>query len=322
MSLGCLLAIVAAIPSILLGVTAQHSEAVCLDQFDWMFNSYKQTPCLMAAFALNQCTSNNYDVPALPLNSYYDPMLIDATTCACTSVTYSLLAACGACQNNIWADWNTWKTNCTQSVENSLYPYNVPNGTEFPGWAYLDVTATGNTFNVAAASADRFAPISTQTSASTSSTSTMTYLAAVTASPAASAGYTSSPTTSAAKKPNMGAIAGGVICGLLGLGALAGLVIFFLLRRRRNQAAPTRQESFYPSEIGLYAPIYPGTGVASRPVSVDSQPRLQQPFRPYDPSDPSTYPQQAMTPSDVSTTNVPQMAQSRRSSGYLGHPEV
>lgn len=60
MTLRCLLAIVlAAMPSILLGVAAQHSDAVCLDQFDWMFNSYNQTPCLMAAFALNQCTNNS-----------------------------------------------------------------------------------------------------------------------------------------------------------------------------------------------------------------------------------------------------------------------
>ncbi|KZP18812.1 hypothetical protein FIBSPDRAFT_893212 [Athelia psychrophila] len=293
MSLGCLLAIVAAIPSILLGVTAQQSEVVCLDQFDWMTNSYGQTPCLMAAFAMNQCAKNNYDVPVLPPFSYYDGTFDDATTCACTSVTYSLLAACGACQGATWASWNHgWNRNCLQSVDISIYPYNVPNGTEFPGWAYLDVavTATGNKFNVAAASADRFASVSTRTSASipastssSSSSSTITSSASTTTTLPDSASYTSSPspTSTAARKSNVGAIAGGAIGGLLVLGALAGFVIFFLLRRRRNQAAPAKEKPFYTSEIEVYAAGYPGTGAASRPMNMYSQPGLQQPLRPY-----------------------------------------
>jgi hypothetical protein len=40
------------------------------------------------------------------------------------------------------------------------------------------------------------------------------------------------------KKLNTGTIAGGVVGGLIGLGIITGLIVFFLMRRRQNNIAP------------------------------------------------------------------------------------
>ena len=52
-------------------------------------------------------------VDAIPVgNHYLGPTPSTATPCECSSVTYSLLSACGGCQNRTFIDWLTWSENC------------------------------------------------------------------------------------------------------------------------------------------------------------------------------------------------------------------
>jgi hypothetical protein len=51
------------------------------------------------------------------------------------------------------------------------------------------------------------------------------------------ASIATSGSASVSKKPNADAIAGGVVGGLVGLGIITGLIVFFLLRRRQSNTA-------------------------------------------------------------------------------------
>ncbi|OJA18037.1 hypothetical protein AZE42_06791 [Rhizopogon vesiculosus] len=74
-----------------------------------------------------------------------------------------MFGACGTCQNTTIESWSVWSFNCSTSLTHySVYPFNIPNGTAIPHWAYLDVVAN-DMFNAAAAQRDGDSPESTST---------------------------------------------------------------------------------------------------------------------------------------------------------------
>ncbi|KAH9965535.1 hypothetical protein BGW80DRAFT_1344663 [Lactifluus volemus] len=116
----------------------------CSPGWDWSFNSLRQNPCHMAALLLAECSPDgSYLVPALKPNQTYVNTREGAGPCMCNTVTYSLLSACGACQDRDYMDWAGWVYNCTEIVEPSIYPKPVPNDTCVPDWARLNPEVGG-----------------------------------------------------------------------------------------------------------------------------------------------------------------------------------
>jgi len=307
---------------------AQSTAATCLTAFSWMDNSRGQNPCLVAAYAQGACTGGQFTVdPLAPDHHYTGPYVSEANSCQCSTVVYSLISACAVCQNRTIETWSAWDTNCTQ-LYLLQFPEQIPSGTSIPAWAYLDVVST-DTFSAAAAQADLSAPESSATGTKPTGTvsTTVAYTSSGFGSTATSVGSGGPGSASASKKSNAGAIAGGVVGGLAGLGIIAALVTFFIMHRRRTQVAPSATYgNFYTSRSD--APLN-SPPVNSVPLS-SSPPMSQNPYnnqapRLYDPSDPSTYPQSPPSPT-IHTTNsgpVPQpYGQPPQPGYYSGVPEL
>ncbi|KII88418.1 hypothetical protein PLICRDRAFT_41576 [Plicaturopsis crispa FD-325 SS-3] len=317
MSLGVFAAAAAAVAVIWLedvpGAAAQTSSVQCLSNWAWAYNSRQQSPCLVAAYLVGQCNGGTFNIDPLAVGTHYTgPTAADVTPCQCSTVTYSLISACGACQNRTVETWSAWKTNCSTVYITALPDgINIPSGTSVPSWAYLDVTTTDN-FSPAAAEADLSSPESTGISSQSTATSPKSTAAGSTASSTATGLSDSTPTASSKKSSNTGAIAGGVVGGVVGAALIAAIVAFFLIRRRRAQTAPSAAFTGGPNHLMSPPPkaeyyadnnsLPPVTPFPPPSETAMSQPRL------YDPSDPSTFPVPAPSPS-MQTGN----------SGYTGY---
>ncbi|KAF9469205.1 hypothetical protein BDZ94DRAFT_1243948 [Collybia nuda] len=209
--------------------TASQSSNVtrCTTDYQWSLNSLHQTPCLVAAYLESACSVQPQEVNEIPPgNHYLGPQFVQADACKCSTVTYSLISACGGCQNRTFTSWANWSLNCPVLYV-TLYPKPIPIGTDVPSWAYLNVTKTNNTFDPVAAH---------NNAANTPPTSLSASLPSNTA-------HVSSSSTSdrPAKASNAGAIAGGVVGGIVGLVIIALIIFWFFLRngsswKRRSRA--------------------------------------------------------------------------------------
>jgi len=268
-----LLAFLAVSPGVLAQTAPPIStNATCLSTDAGFYNSKGQSPCLVAAYLGASCNGGEYTVPALQPGEHYvgiEPGKTDP--CLCSTVMYSTMAACSVCQNMTFIAWSGWSQSCT-AVYISSFPGTINSNTSIPGWAYENVTATDD-FNPAEALADH----SPESTAAPQQQITLT-------SGITSPTIISSP--AASHHSNTGAIAGGVVGGVVAL-ALIGLALFFFLRRRAsrvpsvvgsdNNTYTDKQESLLA--ISPYSPV----PYMSSPGSHD-QPKL------YNPDDPSTYP--------------------------------
>jgi len=313
MSLSILSAVVSAVHILGLSssVAGQASGVVCGSNYTWAENSFRQNPCIVASYLQGVCSSGGFTVQPLPPNTHYAPP--EANECECNTVVYSLISACADCQGSFYSTWDDWSMNCT-GVYIQTFPEAIPAGTAVPAWAYEDVLIAG-TYSPAAAESDSgpesTAPTSTRTATSTRTTTTVsTPFPSITIGPV---------TISSSKKVNAGAIAGGVVGGLAGLAIIGGLIAFLVMRNRRSQTAPSAAymdtkvpvaapppmttyapSSYAPGSPGSYAPgspvpysVPPSTTTSPPPGSqYSTEPFLAQ-QRPYDPSDPSTFPTDA-----------------------------
>ncbi|KAJ7775080.1 hypothetical protein B0H16DRAFT_1509459 [Mycena metata] len=249
----------------------------CTPTYQWAINSKNQTPCLVAAYLESVC-DGPVEVNSIPAGTHYaGPTVTNATQlCLCSTVTYSLISACGGCQNRIFTTWTDWSANCPQ-VEVALFLQPIPSQVEVPAWAYLDVTKTDNIFNPLLANANES---DSQTTSSTPSTTLSSTVSAPSSS--ASVNLPSNPPISPNhKKSNAGAIAGGVVGGLVVLVA-AGLAVLFCLRRRRRGPEDSGHlpSSFSTSPTPMYEE---GGGRAAGPLSISPFPYYKEP------SDTETY---------------------------------
>ncbi|KAG8839431.1 hypothetical protein FRC18_010911 [Serendipita sp. 400] len=120
--------------------SAQTTSASCQSGFEWMANSLQQSPCLVAAYLGHQCTpSNSFNVPPLVSDQQYlPPSQQQANDCQCSSVYYSLLSGCAACQGSSLSSFTTWTKACaSNAITIQSYPLTAPNDTRIPSWAYL-----------------------------------------------------------------------------------------------------------------------------------------------------------------------------------------
>ncbi|KAF8339331.1 hypothetical protein F5887DRAFT_977398 [Amanita rubescens] len=189
-------------------------SANCTDRdFNWMYNAQGQSPCYVAEQLADVC--NPGGVTLVPLDAgviYYGPELNQTSYCECSSIFYSLVSACAACQDRGWLNWSDFSQNCSRptvstwvqlSITDILdYPFSsfmgtVPSNTTIPSYASLNVTEYG-TFNVSAA------------------------YKVVT-------GSSSMPSHSSKTGPIVGAV---VAC--IAALAIAGLLLFWFYRRRRR----------------------------------------------------------------------------------------
>jgi len=219
----------------LLTTAAQTTNATCLASYEWAFNSLHQSPCLVAAYALQACVGGAYNVDPLdPSTHYLGPSLNNANACQCSSVSYSLISACGDCQNRTYETWSTWSSNCQTSYL-SAFPIDIPPAISIPAWAYLDVT-TDDTYNPALAKLDANATESTAGSKPTAAA--FTTGTSSTVSPTSSSSKSS---TSESSSDEFNIIGGMVSGGLLGLALLISLTLYFVVIRRRRRKAEALQ---------------------------------------------------------------------------------
>ncbi|KAI0246491.1 hypothetical protein BJV78DRAFT_1364809 [Lactifluus subvellereus] len=194
-------------------------------------------------------------------------------------MTYSLLSACGACQQDTWTTWSQYSFNCTNKMPVSSFPNPVPSGIRVPQWAFLDVTLENdwnNTKSFAVGDSPEVTPgmvISPSNDSSISPTPTP---------PTAP-----SPTPTHSSSSNAGAIAGGAVGGVAAI-AVAGLAIFFWLPRKRLQGPSTARviDGAPQPLMGEVRPLGSDDGTyvpSSMPGTPASSTML------YDPNDPTTF---------------------------------
>ncbi|KZP19524.1 hypothetical protein FIBSPDRAFT_563142 [Athelia psychrophila] len=124
---------------------AQYTTVNCTVVKPWENNKEGQSPCYMFSAALVPCQGFIMTILPLPTGVHYaGPTAENQNVCQCSTVTYSLMAACEYCQNltSGWNAWSTWSSNCARGTYRN-YPMPIPDDTGFPSWAYLDVTVAG-----------------------------------------------------------------------------------------------------------------------------------------------------------------------------------
>lgn len=137
-----------------LGMISQCPASPLLARADELvqtYNSLNQSPCKVAAYLQSTCFGGSecslacmstalspfaaFTVDPLPPGyQYAGPYVLDGDDlCKCNTVTYSLLSACGACQEDLWTgyvlimlfytpvyesesvvSWSEWAANCTR----------------------------------------------------------------------------------------------------------------------------------------------------------------------------------------------------------------
>lgn len=256
-------------------VTILHSYVsaqapTCLAGYTSLYNSLNQSPCTMAIFLGGACTGGVFSLdPLEPGFIYLGPSRAAANPCRCSTVYYSLLSACAYCQNQSFLSWTSYDSNCT-AVYNQIFVDPIPTSTKIPHYAYLDVV-TNDTFSPAAAEIAGGPESSAVPQATGSSTTIVSSTSA--------AGNNKS-------KSNAGAIAGGVIGGVVFLGTVAGLVTFIIMRRGKRSSSSGETPSTYYSSVASPETVVgyaDGKGDTTLPSSMGSG-------RVYDPNDPSTFP--------------------------------
>ncbi|KAK0210851.1 hypothetical protein DFS33DRAFT_1270781 [Desarmillaria ectypa] len=214
-----------------LGVVGQTNvTAFCtLSDFHWTFNSVSQSPCDVASSLLGVCNGGSYTLQSLPdLTHYIGPSVDGANPCQCSTVSYSLISACAACQNRTFVEWSQWRVNCA-SVDIGGFPEPIPKSTHVPGWAYLDVKTEDN-FDINQAKQDANATESTFVLQPTSTTAPTTT-------------STPSPTTTQESHSNHNEVVGGSVAGgVFGLMAVVGLVGIWTYRRRERRVGSHDEE--------------------------------------------------------------------------------
>ncbi|KIP05860.1 hypothetical protein PHLGIDRAFT_128640 [Phlebiopsis gigantea 11061_1 CR5-6] len=299
---------------------AQSTSAICESSFSWMDNQQGQSPCLVGAYMMSPCLVEPSEavvlglVAGIDVNAYLPPggsNFYTATTCMCSSVTYSLLAACGLCQGFTYYSWTDWIANCPSNlVSDGSYVDSIPSAVSVPTWAYLDV-ASGNGFSLqaaeAAAAKDPADVTATAkgTSAPTiglSSFSEPSYTFSVPSytfsEPSISIPTISIPTGDSTttfhtkKKVNVGAIVGGVVGGISAVFAGVWAWMKRQARKAANLATATPPATSTPDLEKLTA-ASPGGAPAAHsteyfPTTLDATPGPPPVL--YNPDDPATFP--------------------------------
>jgi len=254
-------------------VVAQGSFANCTDivNFRWVFNSKGQSPCEVVQDLSTTCEPNGFTLQPLTSGSYPGPSVGQTNNCHCSSIFYSLISACGACQDGNWITWQQYLQNCTGPIFLTVYSGKIPPDTSVPHWAYLNVTATNNTFDPSVASR-------------------------------AGGRESTAPGTSGSSSQSIspGVIAGAVVGSVLGTLIIVGGILYLLDQRRKALRRGKRMQP-ETSEQGTFRsspPPLTSTTVSPQPTMTapfySREPPPPSSFMRYDPDNPATFPSMPM----------------------------
>ncbi|GAB1518972.1 hypothetical protein RhiTH_002037 [Rhizoctonia solani] len=260
------------------------SNVTCIDQL-WANNSMGWSPCLVSAHLSAQCTSDNCS----------DTRRFQRGECPLLA-----LRALGI---------SSQPALCARAAKPAL-----------PHWAYYDFTLSG-VFNAVIAS-QQTGP---ESSAVASATSTSAPTSFISTPPIATG--TNLPGESQSSGSNTGAIVGGVVGGIVGIALIA--VIAFIVVRKNKQNQNTGTEGQYNQ--GQYNPQVGHQPSSGAPMMGQYQsvtqhsgmsPIVGSEHKPYDPSDPSTFPSNYNAPSHYAES-IPYSHQPQSRPGqYNGVPEI
>ncbi|KAG8932158.1 hypothetical protein FRC02_001575 [Tulasnella sp. 418] len=191
--------------------------------------------------------------------------MAQADYCQCSSVTYQLISACAACQDETWIPWSRWRFNCTDlNTSVGYWPLDLPPGTSVPAWAYMD-PRSGDTFNVTVARTLIDVPESTYIGYPTapisivpSTTSQRPFVSTFTLLPSSSA----SPSGGGGSS-NTGPIVGGVVGGVAVIAFVVGLFVYLWKKRHEGPV------------ISPVSPIRPHDGRIDMAESESNHTRIQ-----------------------------------------------
>ncbi|KAF8510583.1 hypothetical protein BU17DRAFT_70018 [Hysterangium stoloniferum] len=262
------------------------------------FNEKNLSPCLVASALMVPCSNGNIDVG--PISKGYVYVNPTPTSCGCSTVVYSLMAACAACQGvepGI-TKWSEWIQNCSPSdILISQYSMPIPQNISIPSWAYVNVAtldewdssaafyihglSVSDSAAVASATGTSGLPNTTSIASATATdgVSNTTEVATVTG-VIASTGTVASAGALSKKSNHTGTIAG-VVGGVVGL-ALIAVGVYILVMRRHNTTSPASRGD---AEKFHFAASTSSSGFLPPTVATPTEPK-----RLYDPSDPSTFP--------------------------------
>ncbi|KAF8300180.1 hypothetical protein DL93DRAFT_2173455 [Clavulina sp. PMI_390] len=169
-----------------------------------------------------------FQIGPLPEGYFYTGPTDNVTTqnpCICSTPVYTLLSACGACQNRSYSSWSGWSEFCPTKMlsPEGEYSSTIPIGTRVPAYAFLKPSYYNDFFNPTAARQLGDLPESTHISTATT-TSTIS--------------GTSSLGGGGGGGSNLGAIVGGVVGGVTGLGLLV-LLGFWFARQYNRPVRPS-----------------------------------------------------------------------------------
>ncbi|KAF9790661.1 hypothetical protein BJ322DRAFT_1169784 [Thelephora terrestris] len=104
--------------------------ASCNTGWNWNQNSLGQDPCHVASILQAACRNGSDTNGPQSLNgSFYTPPQVgrlDGLKCECDTVTYR---------------WIEWAHECN-TTHVAQYPFDIPNGTAIPRWAFYNITGT------------------------------------------------------------------------------------------------------------------------------------------------------------------------------------
>ncbi|KAL0573843.1 hypothetical protein V5O48_008107 [Marasmius crinis-equi] len=195
--------------------------APCLPNYDWLDSKQALSPCQLMAAVSAPCFQGGYNVSPLTANSHYDPPIgQDVTRCTCSWAAYNLNGACTACQGQTGSinTWPSYKEHCDGYISNTTYwPSDILIAANRTIPAYAGTNPNqwpDQRFDIAQAKqiAEKNQPDLTSDSVPTTT-----------------------PTDNANHKPPIGAIAGGVVGGVVLLAGL-GVLLWICKRRRRSRA--------------------------------------------------------------------------------------
>jgi len=282
--------------------SVQAANAECKPAWGWSYNSKGENPCRIAATLQSSCLGRpNFELqPLNPGNRYASPLRDTPVRkrCGCNTVIFGLYMACTLCQNSTsTTTWTGWSQFC-DNVYVTQYPFDLPQDSTVPHWAYLDYTKEDN-FNPTFAESVGRDPETTPPAASSATNPPPT----ATVPPNEGDDQEGNSGGSAS---NAGAIAGGVVGGAAGLLVIATLVFFFLRHRKQ------RTQQAHVIDLDL------AEGAEWGAVAMQE---AHKPQRLYDPSDPSTFPDPVSA--DGENYEPPQAhITPARFGKYTGRPEV
>ncbi|EUC56219.1 transmembrane protein, putative [Rhizoctonia solani AG-3 Rhs1AP] len=172
--------------------------------------------------------------------------------------------------------WGQWIASCpTDIITIGRYPIPLPEGVSIPSWAYYDFTTSG-VFNAVVGPESSAIPAATGPPVSASVPSPTITRTVPTDTENNEGSSTSRPVKNQSEtaSSNTGAIAGGVVGGILGIGLIA-LVAFVLTRKRKSEDSAT---DFLGDNHR--SPMTTQFNSPNQPVSTPE-------YKSYNPSDPS-----------------------------------